>query len=283
MIEQVGGEFVHDPIGVFDSGLGGLSVLRELLNLMPNEHYIYYGDSLHAPYGTKSLQEVRDRSFAITEYLLERKIKALVVACNTATSAAIAQIRERYPELVVVGIEPAIKPAITEHPDRDILVLATPFTLREEKFKTLSERFADSGHIISLPSIELVEFVERGELDSPELHDYLQEKLAPYLSQTGHIGAVVLGCTHFPFLRRALERVLPAEIPIYDGGAGTARQTRRCLEHADLLRTVGASHICMINTKEREEFRAIYLDGTFVSDAPAQGLYALSMKLLLNE
>ena len=224
-----------------------------------------------------------DEVFAITEYLLERKIKALVVACNTATSAAIAQIRERYPELVVVGIEPAIKPAITEHPDRDILVLATPFTLREEKFKTLSERFANSGHIVSLPSIELVEFVERGDLDSPELLEYLQEKLAPYLAQTGRIGAVVLGCTHFPFLRRALERVLPEEVPVYDGGAGTARQTRRCLEHAGLLRTVGASHICMINTKEKEEFRAIYLDGTFVSDVPAQGLYDLSMKLLLNE
>lgn len=283
MSEQTGREFVQSPIGVFDSGLGGLSVLRELLNLMPNEHYIYYGDSLHAPYGTKSLPEVRDRAFQITEYLLERGIKALVVACNTATSAAIAQIRERYPELVVVGIEPAIKPAITEHPDRDILVLATPFTLREEKFKTLSERFADAGHIISVPSIELVEFVENGDLGSPELIEYLQEKLAPYFSETGRIGAVVLGCTHFPFLRGALGRVLPADVPIYDGGAGTARQTKRCLEYIGQLRTVGAGHVCMINTKEKEEFKVAYLSGTYVSDVPAQGLFELSMKLLLNE
>ena len=132
MIDPVGGEFVQNPIGVFDSGLGGLSVLRELLNLMPNEHYIYFGDSLHAPYGTKSLEEVRERSFAITEYLLERKIKALVVACNTATSAAIAQIRERYPELVVVGIEPAIKPAAMHRESEEgrYLVMATNASLR---------------------------------------------------------------------------------------------------------------------------------------------------------
>jgi len=282
MNEQTSGEFVRSPIGVFDSGLGGLSVLRELLSLMPNEHYIYFGDSLHAPYGTKSLSEVRDRSFEITEYLLERDIKALVVACNTATSAAIAQIRERYPELIVVGIEPAVKPAITEHPNRDILVMATPFTLREEKFRSLSERFADSGRILSVPCIELVEYVEKGDFGSPELIEYLQKKLAPYLSQTGRIGAVVLGCTHFPFLRDTLGRVLPADVPIYDGGAGTARQTKRCLEHAGILRTVGAGHICMINTKEKEAFNVTYLDGTYVSDAPAQGLFALSMKLLLN-
>ena len=281
MNEQTVGEFVSEPIGVFDSGLGGLSVLRQLLTLMPNEHYIYYGDSLNAPYGTKSLKEVRDRAFQITEYLLERNIKALVVACNTATSAAIAQIRERYPELTVVGIEPAIKPAITEHPNRDIL--ATPFTLREEKFKNLSERFANVGHIISVPSIELVEFVEKGDFDSPELMDYLMNILAPYFTETGRVGAVVLGCTHFPFLRGALSRVLPADVPVYDGGAGTARQTKRCLESADRLRTVGAGHICMINTKEKEEFKVAYLDGTFVSDMPAQGLFELSMKLLLSE
>ncbi len=283
MNEQTVGEFVSEPIGVFDSGLGGLSVLRQLLTLMPNEHYIYYGDSLNAPYGTKSLIEVRDRAFQITEYLLERNIKALVVACNTATSAAIAQIRERYPELTVVGIEPAIKPAITEHPNRDILVLATPFTLREEKFKNLSERFANVGHIISVPSIELVEFVEKGDFGSPELMDYLMNSLAPYFTETGRVGAVVLGCTHFPFLRSAISRVLPADVPIYDGGAGTARQTKRCLEREDRLRTVGAGHICMINTKEKEEFKVAYLDGTFVSDVPAQGLFELSMKLLLSE
>ncbi len=219
------------PIGVFDSGVGGISVLRELVALMPNENYIFFGDSANAPYGTKTLEQVAGLVRKDAAYLYEKGIKALVVACNTATSAGIQMLREQYTDIPVIGIEPALKPAVlsAEHPT--VLVMATPMTLREEKFKRLMQRFETRADIVPLPCPGLMEFVERGEMESEALEQYLQKLFAPYEK----VDAVVLGCTHYPFLRGMIQKVLGESAILFDGGAGTARETKRQLEEKKLL------------------------------------------------
>lgn len=221
------------PIGVFDSGVGGISVLRELAFLMPNENYIFYGDSKNAPYGTKSLEDVQRLTCADAEHLMEKGIKALVVACNTATSAAIHILREKYKDMPVIGIEPALKPAVLFQENPRVLVMATPMTLREKKFQKLMLRFQEKAEILPLPCPGLVEFVERGELESDALKRFLQELFSDY--QRTRIDAVVLGCTHYPFVRSMIEQVLGDGVTVFDGGAGTARETRRKLMAAGIL------------------------------------------------
>ncbi len=221
------------PIAVIDSGVGGISVLRELIALMPNENYIYFGDSQNAPYGEKSRDEVLSITRKNLGILQERGIKALVVACNTATSAAVRVLRGEHPELVIVGIEPAIKPPSVELDHPRVLVMATPLTLREEKFHNLVARFADDEEIIPLPCPGLAELIEKGELDTPALHSYLDALLSPYKNDS--IDALVLGCTHYPHIKGAIEVHLPKSVKIYDGGEGTARETRRRLEVSGML------------------------------------------------
>lgn len=217
---------------MFDSGLGGISVLRELRALMPNERYLYFGDSANAPYGTRTLEDVRALTLRNIGMLYDRGIKAAVIACNTATSAAVSALRERFPDIPIIGMEPALKPAALAHPGGTVLVLATPLTLREEKFSHLMEQYRDGVRIVPLACPELVEFVERGELESEALGRYLHEKLDRYRAGAD---AAVLGCTHFPFLRAAIRRVLGDGAALYDGGLGTARQTQRQLALRDLL------------------------------------------------
>ena len=216
---------------MFDSGLGGISVLRELRRLMPNERYLYYGDSANAPYGTRSLEEVRALTLQNIGMLYDRGIKAAVIACNTATSAAVTALRDRFRDIPIIGMEPALKPAALAHPGGTVLVLATPLTLREEKFSHLMEQYRDGVRIVPLACPELVEFVERGELESEDLMRYLHARLDSYRSAD----AAVLGCTHFPFLRTAIRRVLGDHVALYDGGQGTARQTQRQLRQLHLL------------------------------------------------
>ena len=222
------------PIGVFDSGVGGISVLRELVALMPNENFIFYGDSKNAPYGTKTLEEVRKLTLADAEYLRSRNVKALVVACNTATSAAIHILRERYQkEIPVIGIEPALKPAVSVKENSRVLVMATPMTLRETKFHNLMQKFQDQAEIISLPCPGLVEFVERGELSGEALEHFLKNLFAPY--QERKVDAVVLGCTHYPLVRKTIQKVLGQGVAVFDGGAGTARETLHKLKEYSLV------------------------------------------------
>lgn len=220
------------PIGVFDSGVGGISILRELVRLMPNENYIYFGDSANAPYGTKTLEQVVELVCNDAEYLYAKGIKALVVACNTATSAGIKFLRECYTDIPVIGIEPALKPAVlsSEHPA--VLVMATPMTLREEKFRRLMHCYEEKAEIMPLPCPGLMEFVERGELQGKALEQYLCNLFAPYEK----VDAVVLGCTHYPFVRKTIQKVLGDRVVLFDGGEGTARETKRQLETRGLLR-----------------------------------------------
>lgn len=221
------------PIGVFDSGVGGISVLRELTALMPYENFIFFGDSKNAPYGTKTLAEVRKLTCADAAYLMEQEVKALVVACNTATSAAIHILRAAYQEIPVIGIEPALKPAVHAANHPRVLVMATPMTLREEKFQHLMMQYQREAEIISLPCPGLVEFVERGELDSPELERFLTKLFADYLRYP--VDCVVLGCTHYPLVRDMIQKVLGENVQIFDGGEGTAKETKRRLEEMGLL------------------------------------------------
>jgi len=222
----------QNPIGVFDSGVGGISVLRELMRLMPGEDFLYLGDSVHAPYGTKTLEEVRRLTVKNVELLLEKGAKSIVIACNTATSAAVALLRQMYPDLPLVGIEPAIKPAVLENPQARVVVMATPMTLRQEKFQRLMGRYEEQAEILPLPCPGLMEFVERGDLESGELRRYLTELFWTVSEKPMEV--IVLGCTHYPFARKMIQEVVGEQVKIYDGGNGTAREMRRRLEEAGL-------------------------------------------------
>ena len=222
----------HDYIGLFDSGVGGISVLRHMLRLMPDERYLYMGDSANAPYGTKTKEQVRQLSFAVAEKLIARGIKALVVACNTATSAAINDLRSAYPDLIVVGIEPALKLAADRFPKGNLGVMATPMTLREEKFDLLLHRFDSQCRVSKIPAPGLVELIEQGRGNSAEAEILLRSLLKDYI---GNIDALVLGCTHYPFAAEAISRVLGEQVALLDGGDGTARETKRRLALAGLL------------------------------------------------
>ncbi len=219
------------PIGVFDSGLGGISVLRELYQIMPEENYIYFGDSKHAPYGTKPLEEIRRLTIANVEMLLERGAKGIVVACNTATAAAVRILRGKYPNLPLVGIEPALKPAAMQPGHPTVLVMATPMTIQGDKYKHLRTRYESEADIIGLPCPGLMEFVETGNTHGEDLRAFLEDLLMPYIRETD---AIVLGCTHYPFVRELIQQIAGERVRIFDGGNGTAREMRRRLTAAGL-------------------------------------------------
>ena len=236
------------PIGVFDSGLGGISVLKELMALMPEENYLYFGDSANAPYGTRTTEEVRVLTMNAAAMLYERGVKALVVACNTATAAAITQIREEYPNLIVVGIEPALKMATDRFPKGHVGIMATQVTLREEKLEHLVGRFPDV-RVERIPAPGLVELVEQGKAESSETDALLQKILHPYV---GKLDALVLGCTHYPFVKNTIQKILGPDVQVLDGGAGTARQTCRLLEEQG-LRAEGKGFLKMENSSGKQE------------------------------
>ena len=222
----------NDYIGVFDSGVGGMSVLRQLIRFLPEERFLYFGDSANAPYGTRPTEEIRELTMAAAHQLMGRGCKALVVACNTATAAAINHIRAAYPDRIVIGIEPALKVAADHFPGGEIGVMATPATLREEKFDHLLHRFTESCHVTKIPAPGLVELVESGRAVSEDTEKLLRPMLSPYY---GKLDAVVLGCTHYPFAASVIGKLLGEKTALLHGGEGTARETRRRLASADLL------------------------------------------------
>ena len=230
------------PIGVFDSGLGGLSVLRVLKRDMPQENFLYFGDSLHAPYGEKTEEEIRKLTTENIAMLFEKGCKAVVIACNTATSAAADYTRALYPDRIIVAMEPAVKPAVldedSDHPK--VLVMATESSLHGERLKHLIGRFSQNADIIPLAAPGIVRLVEKGKADSKEMDDYLRSILSLYCrKEDGHVSvmvdSVVLGCTHFPFAAEAIKRVLGYPFHFYDGAYGTSRETKRRLKEAELL------------------------------------------------
>lgn len=237
---------MHTPIAVFDSGLGGISVLRELVKLMPAEEYLYFGDNANAPYGERTTEQVRLLTLQAAQMLFDRGAKALVVACNTATAAAIEILRQTWQDKIIVGIEPAVKLA-AEHCTGNIGIMATAVTLREEKLANLVHRFAERTFFPICPS-GLVPLIEKGASEA-ELRGYLEPVLAPY---RGELDAMVLGCTHYPFASAVISDILPG-VQLVDGGAGTARQTKRLLEKAGLL-SQGSGEIQIENSAASPEF-----------------------------
>ena len=223
----------HSYIAVFDSGVGGVSVLRELRALLPRERFYYFGDSANAPYGRKTTEEVRALTLAAGKKLLEdHDCKALVVACNTATAAAITDLRERYPDRIIVGIEPALKLACDRHPGGTIGIMATDVTLREQKLAALMERVKRDCTVLRVQAPGVVELVEAGKCDTAEAVALMETLLGPYAAD---LDALVLGCTHYPFMKKAMAQVLGDGVELLDGGEGTARETKRRLAEAGLL------------------------------------------------
>lgn len=214
------------PIGVFDSGVGGLSVLREIRQLLPHESLLYVADSGHVPYGEKSPEQIRARSRSIAQFLVGQGAKALVVACNTATAAAVAELREIH-DLPIVGMEPAVKPAAQATRTGVVGVLATTGTLQSARFAALLDRFAGSVQVITQPCPGLVEYIEQGELDSERVKDLLRRFTQPLLD--AGCDALILGCTHYPFVRGTLQTILPAGVTLIDTGAAVARQLQQRL------------------------------------------------------
>lgn len=235
----------HDYIAVFDSGVGGISVLRHLLRHMPGERFLYFGDSANAPYGSRTTEAVRELTLAAAEKLTAQyPLKALVIACNTATAAAVKDVRAAYPDLIVIGIEPALKVAADHFPGGRVGVMATEVTLREEKFDTLLHRFDENCTIAKIPAPGLVQLIEAGKVDTEETDALLRSILGPYI---GKLDALVLGCTHYPFAARAISRVLGEKVALLEGGGGTARETRRRLEKAGLLEN-GEGEVKVLNS-----------------------------------
>lgn len=221
----------QQPIAVFDSGVGGVSVLRELLNQMPNENYIYFGDSANAPYGSKTHSEIRNLTMSAAENLIKIS-KALVVACNTATSVAIDDLRQKYTDIPIIGVEPAIKPATESFPGGKILVMATPATLNEHRFTLLTTKYKNSCHIYRLPCHDLAKLIEQGHVNDAVVDDYISDILSPY---TKKVDCVVLGCTHYPFVKKLISKNIGSNIAIFDGAYGTAKETKHKLSDNGLL------------------------------------------------
>ena len=221
-------------IGFFDSGIGGLTVLYQALKILPAENYIYYADTANVPYGEKTKDQVRRYVFEAADFIAKAKVKALVVACNSATSAAIIDLRRKY-NFPVLGIEPAVKPAIEKiHQDgKRVLVLATNLTLREEKYTSLVAALDNEGVVDGLPLPGLVEFAEKFIFDENVVLPYLREQFAQFdLSRYEY---VVLGCTHFPLYKDMIRKLLPAYTEIIDGGIGTAKNLKRILQDMSML------------------------------------------------
>lgn len=221
------------PIGVFDSGVGGISVLKHIRTLMPHEALIYVADSKYAPYGNQTPEFIQARSFYLAEFLLNQGVKALVVACNTATAAAVAGLRERYPELLIIGMEPALKPAVAATKTGVVGVLATSGTLRSAQFAALLEHYAQGVQVVTQACVGLVECVEKGELASSSTAALLKQYLQPLLD--ANADTIVLGCTHYPFVRPFIENLVGKDVVLIDTGAAVAKHLKNCLQENDLL------------------------------------------------
>lgn len=220
------------PIGIFDSGIGGTSIWKEIQALLPKENTIYLADSKNAPYGEKSSEEILRLSIKNTEYLLNQNCKIIVVACNTATTNAIDYLRQTY-KVPFIGIEPAIKPAALKSKSKTVGVLATKGTLTSSLFHSTSQNHAEGIEIIERQGKGLVELIENGELGSDATRQLLQEYLRPMLDK--EIDYLVLGCTHYPYLIPLLKELLPESVKIIDSGEAVARQTKSILERYGIL------------------------------------------------
>ena len=222
----------NNPIGVFDSGIGGLSVLKQIIKILPNEKYIYYADVDNVPYGLKSNEQILEYVKKAVNFLISKKAKAIVIACNTATSVAINKLREDY-SIPIIGIEPAIKPAVENRKNKKVLLMATPVTVKGEKVKALIQKL-NAENIVELMAMpKLVTFAEKGEFETDEVKEYILKKIEKI--NLDEYSYLVLGCTHFPYFKPILKTIFPENICIIDGSIGVANRLRETLENNELL------------------------------------------------
>jgi glutamate racemase len=222
----------NSPIGIFDSGVGGISVLRAIREQMPEELVIYFGDQGHIPYGPRSMQQIRDFSEAITNFLLEQRSKIIVVACNTASAAALKYLRETFPDVQFVGMEPAVKPAAERTQTGKVGVLATPATFQGALYASVVERFANGVELFQDTCPGLVQQVEQGNLDGRKTREILEDALLPMLEK--NIDTVVLGCTHYPFVIPVIQQIVGERVRVIDPAPAVAKQTGRLLETREM-------------------------------------------------
>ncbi len=225
------------PIGIIDSGVGGISVMKEIKKILPNENYLYLSDTKNAPYGTKNIEEIKVLTENSVKILLRFSCKAIVIACNTATAAAVEMLRSKYKNVHIIGLEPAIRPAVRDFPGKNILVLTTEATQKTIRFKKLINSLSEKSNIICITTQKIVSFVEEGMEGSPALVSYLKKELYPY--RKIKFSAVVLGCTHFPFAKKAIENALSYRPVFYDGGAGAAKRVKALLVRDGILNHQG--------------------------------------------
>jgi glutamate racemase len=225
------------PVGVFDSGVGGLSVLRSIRDKMPEEDILYFADQAHVPYGARPLEQIRSFSEAITRYLLDEGARLVVVACNTASAAALKYLRSQFPEVPFVGMEPAVKPA-AEHTHSGVVgVLATPATFQGALYASVLERFASDVKVLQDTCPGLVSRIEAGDLEGPGTRTILETALQPMLER--NIDTVVLGCTHYPFVIPLIQDIVGERVRVIDPAPAVARQVRRLLEAHGIKKSAG--------------------------------------------
>lgn len=232
------------PIGFFDSGVGGLSVLCHAVGELPCENFIYYGDDAHAPYGTKGEQEIKELSLACGEMLYQKGVKAIVMACNTATSAAVLLMREKY-QIPVISMEPAVKPASESAAKGKIIVMATPSTIAGARYQALTRRVGCVDRLFNLPCDGLVELLETGEFENPEIEAYIRRKFSALEGQV--VSGIVIGCTHYSFVSDLIAQIaremFQGACEIHDGMFGTVRQLRRVLRQRGLEANVPGGRV----------------------------------------
>jgi glutamate racemase len=244
------------PIGVFDSGVGGLSVLREIQRQFSQENLIYLADQLHVPYGPRPLAQVRQFSEAISRFLIGQGAKLIVVACNTASAAALYHLRETFPEVPFVGMEPAVKPAAEQTHTGVVGVLATPATFQGRLYASVVERFANGVHLLQDTCPGLVAQIEKGELHGPKTRAILEGALTPMLESS--IDRVVMGCTHYPFVIPLIREIVGPEVVVIDPAPAIARQVGRVLVDLGLQnKTSQAGKVCYLTSADPAEFSTL--------------------------
>ncbi|NEW06687.1 glutamate racemase [Paenibacillus sp. SYP-B3998] len=240
-------------IAFFDSGIGGITVLNEAMRQLPHEQYLYFADTLHVPYGTKSKEEVQQFVERAVDTIIKLDVKALVIACNTATSIAVTKLRNTY-DIPIIGMEPAVKPALemNRSTGKRVLVLATPLTLKQSKYAELISRIDDHKLVDSLPLPELVQFCEDLNFESKEIIDYFTKKFSEFDLRL--FGTVVLGCTHYPFYKDILRRILPSAIQIVDGSAGTVKRLTQLLKDKSQLEETGTTSVTFMCSNDDQAY-----------------------------
>lgn len=221
-------------IGIFDSGTGGMSVYREIRKVLPREKYVYFSDNAHCPYGDKSVEYVRDRGRFITRFLLDKGADIIVIACNTATAAAVTALRAEFPDTPFIGMEPAVKPAALGTRSGVIGVLATAGTLKGSKYLSTKGKFEDNVRIVEAVGRGFVELVEAGQLEGPHTEDVVKASLQPLLDAGAD--TVVLGCTHYPFLKDVISRIAGEDVRVIDPAPSVARHLVDVMEERNLIR-----------------------------------------------